>query len=727
MGTNRRHDTGAGWTGRWVRAVALAAGLGSAVTAEATTFYVSPTGNDRNPGTSLEPFRSVQAGVDALAAPGDRLVLKAGRYVGPVLVRQKHGTQASPIIIEGELQASVSIEGRLQTSWEPATRYDANAHPDEFVSVRRFTEIGAQDRVNRGAFLETKPGVPAQTHTRLITYARVEDLRADNQTYEQIDSANDPRPGPAQLFEQCGCKETNPACEALPDTGVARECTQPPMPNRYKPVGYRYPWVYMGPGLWFNPATRRAHVRLSHTSNSVPGLADYSGETDPRRLALAIAAKDMYALRVQGSSHLLIRNLDIRFGGQETVELDHVTGVTFDHVGIWAGTRAVTMATTADVVFRNCLFDGGLPEWLFRNDLKGEYFFFDEGTQLVALNGRGNTADTLLLGSQSGRDPGTLIEYSEFMNGHDLYLVGTGLRFRHNWIRNLNDEALVLDGYPLFDAHIHDNLIEQSLSGISMAGQGDQSIGGARYVYRNVFDLREPTAARPHNAVDREAWRYGHLFKSNHTDGPIDLFHNTFIVQNQTGQATYLHLDSRLQIHPRRSFNNIFVAVNADASADTAITYLPDPNVPFATDGNDYFRFGYASKRPYRHLDYDCGQPSHCPAATYQSLDGPAAPALSQSAYFLHSKSTYTPGFEANGLEVDPQFESFTPEVPQTTDDFSLSALSPLRRGAVALPGDLAVIDPYHGTPDAQERGAIPHAGTLRVGIRGRRVVALPH
>lgn len=711
--------------------VAIAAGIGAVGRVEAqTTYYVSPSGSDLNPGTDTHPFRSVQRGVDALAAAGDELVLRAGRYVGAVLVRRKHGTATAPIVIRADNGAAVSIDSYARltppqwppsgtlAAWEPASLHDANAHAEEYVSTGAFRE----DLVNRGAFLDFR------VHTRLITYSRLEDLRAENETFEQI-YAPDGRPGPTDVYEKCGCQEQDPTCVTLPDTGVAQSCA--PEPNRYKRMGYRYPWVYMGPGLWFDKTTGRVHIRLSHTHNRVHGLADYGGEKDPRRIALAIAPKDAYALRIEYSSHLLLKDLDIRFGGEETVELAGsasvpVASVTFDHVRFWAGTRAVRMGVTADVVFRDCLFDGGLPEWFFRNDLKGEYYFRAAGTKIVALNGRGNTADTLLLGS--GQDRRTVVEHSEFVNGHDLYLVGKGFQFHHNWIHNLNDEALVLDGYHLSDAHIHDNLIEQSLSAISMAGT-PTDVGGARYIYRNVIDLREPTAGiRPRNANERDVWRYGHLFKSNGVDGPLDLFHNTFIVKNQDEQASYLHLDSRLQVHPRRSLDNIFVAVNGDPLADKAITYLPDPNGPFATDGNDYFRVGYVSRHPYRHLAYDCGRSAPCPAGTFASLGGPALPALRQSAYFQDSRRGGRPGFEASGLEVDPQFESLTPdESPQPTDDFRLSSGSPLRGLAVELPADLAEIDPYHGLPGGTDIGALPHGSDpLRVGIGGRRVVGEP-
>src|SRR5262245_57060180 len=50
-----------------------------AASLEAATYYVSPTGNDGNPGTEAQPFRSVVYGSSRLK-PGDTLYLRAGTY-----------------------------------------------------------------------------------------------------------------------------------------------------------------------------------------------------------------------------------------------------------------------------------------------------------------------------------------------------------------------------------------------------------------------------------------------------------------------------------------------------------------------------------------------------------------------------------------------------------------------------------------------------------------------
>ena len=55
---------------------------------------------------------------------------------------------------------------------------------------------------------------------------------------------------------------------------------------------------------------------------------------------------------------------------------------------------------------------------------------------------------------------------------------------------------------------------------------------------------------------------------------------------------------------PRRSFNNIFIAVNPDSCSDHPITFIPSPSFPGPTDGNDYYAMGVTTKDPYRYLGY---------------------------------------------------------------------------------------------------------------------------
>ena len=53
----------------------------------AATWYVSPTGNDSNPGTATQPYRTVNRGV-IQAAPGDTVDIPPGQFLGPIQLKE---------------------------------------------------------------------------------------------------------------------------------------------------------------------------------------------------------------------------------------------------------------------------------------------------------------------------------------------------------------------------------------------------------------------------------------------------------------------------------------------------------------------------------------------------------------------------------------------------------------------------------------------------------------
>ena len=186
------------------------------------------------------------------------------------------------------------------------------------------------------------------------------------------------------------------------------------------------------------------------------------------------------------------------------------------------------------------------------------------GTQVLPHGkGTGNgpgaqTSRALLVGAKD--DTGTHIHHSEFRNGHDLYLSGSDIDFHHNWVDNLDDEALLLDAVPSRNVKVHENVITRSLSAISFAGGAR---AGPHYIYRNLIDLRWPTAGnRPRHKDDTLALRYGHLYKSNAPDGPWELFQNTFVVSSPQPKlkATFTHLRPVKGAPEHRALNNVFVA-----------------------------------------------------------------------------------------------------------------------------------------------------------------------
>jgi Protein of unknown function (DUF1565) len=641
------------------------------------TYYVSISGDDDNPGTKRRPFRTVAQGIKALRAEGDVLLLRAGHYVEAVRIEGKHGTAAHPIVIRSYGKEHATIDGCLSPflrpdndEWVPATGPGTNE--DEYVSRATFALRSGPDAFFRGAFLEREP------YTRLISYSVLEDLRAENETWDINVPITDPREG-------LEVADANP-------------------------VRHKRPLVYMGPGFFVStspdePAGRgRIHIRLSHTHNGVRGLAEYEGETDPRKISLAICPGDTTTLTVSGSSFVRLERLSIRFGGATTVKVEGSADVVFDHVRVMAAAQGIGLTSTTRVVLRHCEVRGGIPSWFFRSDRKNEYKFRKDGAVFENVLGK-RTSRVLLDGT---KNIGLEIHHCEFVDGHDLALPAP-IRFHHNWVHNLNDEALIVDEPGTDDVYIFENVITQCLSGISFAR--DQAPAIRRRICRNLFDLRNPTASRRPGQIDREPpLRFGHLYKGGATDGSLDFFQNTCLVRRVTDRdASYTHYQNTIGTHPRRSFNNIFIAVNPDEESDRAVAILPPSTFPAQTDGNCYFRIGSATKKLLL---------VQRPATRRFDLDE-----WRNDPLFIESRVQYPPGYEAAGRDDDPRFRRIAPDgTPRPDDDIRLRADSVLRRRGIDL-GELRPMDPSAPPPGQRPNiGCCPFgAPPLRVGVDGRR------
>ena len=119
-----------------------------------------------------------------------RSSLRGGVYVESVRIADKHGTGARPIVVRSYPGEHACIDGSLpqfrtlnNDDWQPVDDRGNAAgppHSEEYVSQRPLTGFV------RGVFLDWSP------YTRLITYSRLEDLRAENETFAAI-ASNDPR------------------------------------------------------------------------------------------------------------------------------------------------------------------------------------------------------------------------------------------------------------------------------------------------------------------------------------------------------------------------------------------------------------------------------------------------------------------------------------------------------------------------------------------------------
>src|SRR2546421_12193929 len=74
-----------------------------------TSWFVSPSGSDNNPGTITAPFHSIQRAAN-VAQAGDHVEIRAGVYHEDV-VPQHSGTSSAPIVFEAYNGESVTVSG----------------------------------------------------------------------------------------------------------------------------------------------------------------------------------------------------------------------------------------------------------------------------------------------------------------------------------------------------------------------------------------------------------------------------------------------------------------------------------------------------------------------------------------------------------------------------------------------------------------------------------------
>ena len=243
-------------------------------------------------------------------------------------------------------------------------------------------------------------------------------------------------------------------------------------------------------------------------------------------------------------------------------------------------------------------------------------------------------------------------------------------------------------------------MITRSLSAISFA---NKPRGGRRLIYRNLIDLREPTAGnRPRRKRrDRGALRYGHLYKSSDPDGPWELFQNTFVgsAPQPKFKATFAHLRATAGASAHRALNNLFVAAGRPgAPAEPILLVPPPPAPPTVSDGNAYFRVGTDGGPLFRELPGDEFFPG------------------------LAELREHT-GFERHGsIEGDPGLRRLGADgALRPTDDLRLTEGGPGSTAGVELPLELRPEDPFY-VPDSPSVGAFRGDERLRVGVDGEHV-----
>jgi hypothetical protein len=685
--------------------------------------YVTPPGVPGAPstgtGTSEDPFTSIADGIKA-AQNGGTVLLHGGHYVESVELKAVSGLNGQRIVVQPFGDGEAFIDSLLpeflvpgpEDGWDPVAQ-PGGTFNGEYVWRRPYPAPGTEldrRRVIGGAFLDEP------VHIRLVSYSQLGDLLADNQLW--------PDDSPADGNRVWRPDETQPGIFIPEDR-----------PGRIS----RRPWVYMGPGIWFNQAAgeRQVHLRLAPTNNRIQGWDDYEpDETDPNNLRLALSQEEDYAIFLTNCHHITFRDLTLRFGGPDTIRLNTCTDITFDHCRIRSGTRAINVLTgnaedskNENIRVEHCVIDGGIPTWVFRSDRKDEYLMGptdkDEAVETEVFRNRLGASTSGVQISGTTRNFGVTVHHCEIINAHDSYVFGDGMQFHHNWVHNLNDDGIALSGEAeTTNAKIFCNVMTQCLTALSFASE--KTLGPV-YVYGNLIDIRQPTLGiRPkkENGVP-DSLRQGHFFKDGVNEGQIVLFHNTCVVLDPGGRGDdlteitdagfsyFINID---ESEPRRAFNNIMVAVYTSDSDVRPIAFLAPAFFITQSDGNTYFRIPEGAEASINFK-------------IRRTVGGQVAESGDYATLADYRNDQWPPagegGYEAESAREDPMFRSFDTATgrPRHGDDLRLHGESPAKGNTVTLPEELQEMYLEATEEEPLDRGCYPSSGArLRVGVDGSRV-----
>lgn len=629
--------------------------------------FVDPVrGDDTRSGDAMSPWKTLAYALRQLR-PGDVLYLRGGVYYEKPVLSQS-GTEQQTITIRSYPGEQAIIDGGLpefllhsQSAWVPFP----DGAPGEFVSTnsyRSFDQRRVPYQFLPGAWEpfwgieDQRPlalGHFADSMIPLHGYRDLTDLRSENELW----------------------------------FGKRRDDD-----NR---------GIYCGPGLWFNRATGRIHVRLAR--HRLDGLGDraYRGETDPRKVPMVIAiGSGEDVLRINGIRHVRLQHLVFR--GATGSPMIHVYGsedIAIEHCTVYGGSPAMMINASKNIRVTHSAFRGLAAPWTSRAHMKY----------------RGTPSYQIVLRNDQPRNEDIEFGWCEFTDDHDFAFIRfvKNLHFHHNYVDNFNDDGLEC-GAKLRDQtlFIYQNRIGRCLIPLTQhqidrdESPTEHDVGSGVYLYRNVIDLRGGTYKSPPSEPDPDG-KYlhgeGHLVGDH--GSPIwpvmYAYHNTILRETPVFRNYFLFgLGAQATRHTERDvFNNIFVQMDRMPG----VAFVGMKEAAAVREGGNLI-WGM-KEGPTLKSD---------PFAKFRA-----------SPLFESSKTQYEPGWTTLDRVADPRFVRL-PADARKPADLRLQPDSPAIDAGVILSAEWPdpLRDQDTGRPDS---GALPSGiEPWSIGVDGRRSLFEP-
>jgi len=630
-----------------------------------SVFVDAKQGSNENDGTEAKPWKTFGHAL-RLLRPGDTLYLRGGIYYEKVFLTQS-GTKESPITIRAFPGELVTIDGGHQeflespeTSWQPFPE----GAPGEFVSTRTYrADLRRAPYHFLPAAWEPMWGIENErplalghfgdSMVPLHSYRIATDLRATNERW-------------------IGDKKE------MRDTGI-----------------------YCGPGLWYNRDTERIHIRLAHHQLKGLGSRGYKGETDPRKIPLAVSVGfGEEVLRVNGVQHVQLQ--DLVFRGATGSPLLHIYGsqhISLDHVTAFGGFPGLLINASQDIQVTHSAFRGLAAPWSSRAHMKY----------------RGTPSYQIVLRNDQPGNENIEFAWCEFTDDHDFAFLrfAKNLQFHHNVVDNFNDDGLEC-GPKLRDhtVFIYQNWIGRCLIPLAQheitkdESPNDHDANSGIYIFRNVFDMRGGTYRGPPSEPDpsgKFAGVEGHLIGDHGSPvWPVmRVYHNTFLRETPVFRNYFLFGlgAAGMRNTERDVFNNIFVQTDRNPG----VTIYGKEAEQLREGGN--LLWGMKEGPGFQ---------------------GDLFGKFRASPLFAKSQQVYSAGWTTHDHLIAPGFLKLSTRW-QEASDLRLGPRSAAINAGLAIPAQWP--DPLRsldaGKPDI---GMLPHnAQPWKVGIDGRKTILDAH
>jgi hypothetical protein len=633
------------------------------------TVWVAPGGTAAWPGTPADPMGNIAAAIRG-SGPGDVIAVAHGggdwdyEEAGET-ISGKNGTPGSPIQVIGYGARRPRIDNSIKkyrngTPGSPTGQWTV---VDASKNIWRSIDAFSTPTGGLAGFGPDGDGVPAGQRLRLLPYNR--------QTAFEATSTTHPNDG------------------------------------------------YCGPGLWFENSRIRIRTQTAMWSSEL-GHGSFPTEKDPNKQDIVVFELTERAIwRFVNCSYIHVKNIDLLYSNV-CVRLENSTNMIFDRCQI-EGEEDYFLLTSGSngCKIQRCKFHYNVPNYMAWRDFK------QSNTPIADMNGRG------VIKTTSGGVTNLLIEDCEFFGCLIPIWAGgagcSGWKILNSEFRRCRDDCIDYDTRTT-DMEIAYNWIHdrsQWFIGFSGPTSTSPNPQATIYCHHNLVDISTPyfyerdgsgdanSAPAAGTAMSGERLWIGHLGQNPPAGVLLKVYHNTFVCNWSDP------VDRKgVGITPNRGW----------ASPAAGISHGLFNNI-FVQCSNDRPMLGFFAVHKHNKIDGNCyhrpvNQSAHFFSEVYRdesnfSNYASLAVAQADTTMINASKNSYSPGFEASGVQADPQFAGGS---PAGVHEFSsrgayVPASSQVIAGAVSLLGQ--------GLPGPQDaiyqpwRGALDPSGDgSEVGVR---------